>query len=123
MMRSLYLSRQYGVRESKDVTIEGRVQFDLLQVVIYFCLAIKSVFAFFHEIISYVSLSSLPGYDAGYATGLQAEFLFIELCIGTLSWGASKFKHFKCSMLLSVIVLVIILMPFCRKYFFVFDQC
>jgi len=47
MMRSLYLSRQYGVRESKDVTIEGRVQFDLLQVVIYFCLAIKSVFAFF----------------------------------------------------------------------------
>ena len=46
-MRSLYLSRQYGVRESKDVTIEGRVQFDLLQVVIYFCLAIKSVFAFF----------------------------------------------------------------------------
>jgi len=47
MMRLLYLSRQYGVRESKDVTIEGRVQFDLLQVVIYFCLAIKSVFAVF----------------------------------------------------------------------------
>lgn len=27
-----YLYRQYGVRESKDVMIEGRVQFDLLQV-------------------------------------------------------------------------------------------
>jgi hypothetical protein len=43
MMRSLYLSRQYGVRESKDVTIEGRVQFDLLQVVVHFCLTIKSL--------------------------------------------------------------------------------
>jgi hypothetical protein len=32
-----FLSRQYGTRESKDVTLEGRVQFDLLQVVIYCC--------------------------------------------------------------------------------------
>lgn len=47
MMRFLYSSRQYGVRESKDVTIEGRVQFDLLQVVIYFCMTIKSVFVIF----------------------------------------------------------------------------
>jgi hypothetical protein len=44
----------------------------------------------FHEIVSYASLSSLSGHDAGYATGLQAEFLFIKLCIGTLPWGASK---------------------------------
>ncbi len=28
----LILCRQYGIRESKEVTIEGRVQFDLLQV-------------------------------------------------------------------------------------------
>lgn len=35
MACSLLLSRQYGLRESKDVTVEGRVQFDLLQVVIY----------------------------------------------------------------------------------------
>lgn len=29
--------RQYGIRESKELTIEGRVQFDLLQVICYFC--------------------------------------------------------------------------------------
>jgi hypothetical protein len=28
----LILCRQYGIRESKEVTIEGHVQFDLLQV-------------------------------------------------------------------------------------------
>lgn len=36
IMQSLYLSRQYGMRESKDVTVEGRVQSDLLQVLIYY---------------------------------------------------------------------------------------
>ena len=35
-IRSLHLCRQYGVRESKDVTIEGRVQFDLLQVTYFY---------------------------------------------------------------------------------------
>jgi DNA polymerase elongation subunit (family B) len=28
----LFSSRQYGIRESKEVTIEGHVQFDLLQI-------------------------------------------------------------------------------------------
>ncbi|XP_077213499.1 DNA polymerase delta catalytic subunit-like [Tasmannia lanceolata] len=32
MKDATFSSRQYGVRESKEVTIEGRVQFDLLQV-------------------------------------------------------------------------------------------
>jgi DNA polymerase delta subunit 1 len=60
MTRLLYISRQYGVRESKDVTIEGRVQFDLLQVVIHFFLIIKSLFVvfirLFHVYLHYLDM-------------------------------------------------------------------
>lgn len=53
-MRSLHLCRQYGVRESKDVTIEGRVQFDLLQVTLkwqwhrYFFIFMRLFHPFLH---------------------------------------------------------------------------
>jgi DNA polymerase delta subunit 1 len=50
-IRSLHLCRQYGVRESKDVTIEGRVQFDLLQVTYFY-----NNWYYFYEIISSISL-------------------------------------------------------------------
>ena len=55
MLPPLNLYRQYGTRESKDIAIEGRVQFDLLQVlprvlaclleVFWSCLVTSSSFA------------------------------------------------------------------------------
>jgi hypothetical protein len=88
------------VRESKDVTVEGRVQFDLLQVVSYIYMTTKPVatfcMTFLNKIISSTFSYSLSVNYPGYAKGLQAEFLFIEFCIRTLSWGTSKSRHFKC---------------------------
>jgi hypothetical protein len=46
LMLLIKLDRQYGVRESKDVTVEGRVQFDLLQVVSYIYMTTKPVDTF-----------------------------------------------------------------------------
>lgn len=41
--------RQYGTRESKEVAMEGRVQFDLLQVMLnLFCLLQSNLFFYVH---------------------------------------------------------------------------
>jgi hypothetical protein len=116
MMRSLFLSRQYGVRESKDVTIEGRVQFDLLQVVIYFCLTIKSVFFVFMRLFHmFLYLHYLDMMQA-----MQRDYKLSSYSLNSVSahFLGEQVSYFKCSLLLSVIVLIIILLRFCLNYLF-----
>lgn len=97
--------RQYGTRESKEVTIEGRVQFDLLQVFYEHFLLAHEVLSYATQYIlewliillkfyhhthgySYVSFCCLIIFDAGHAKRLQVKLLFTKFCICTLSEGA-----------------------------------
>lgn len=69
--RLFFCCRQYGTRESKEVTVEGRVQFDLFQVTLYLACSPANIFFHVYYNLLKVYLSSCIFFiRTGYAKGL-----------------------------------------------------
>jgi hypothetical protein len=87
MRDSTFSSRAYGTRESKEIAIEGRLQFDLLTVRCKTTiLLIKASCAAYGESDGILSRDS----HAGNTAGTQIVIVLPQLCFVELSWRAKR---------------------------------